>query len=112
MRTRATASASSQPTAIKSYGWNLLTEIIGTFVLIGWIIASGKTPSELYLAVALVVVSISMNLGGATGSAINPARDLYPVSPTPSCPSPVRPAPTGLTHGFRLLPIIGAILAY
>ena len=33
--------------AIKSYGWNLLTEIIGTFVLIGWIIASGKTPSEL-----------------------------------------------------------------
>ena len=26
--------------AIKSYGWNLLTEIIGTFVLIGWIIVT------------------------------------------------------------------------
>lgn len=65
--------------AIKSYGWNLVTEIIGTFVLVGWIIASGKTPAQIGpLGVALVVVVIGMSLGGATGYAINPARDLAP----------------------------------
>ena len=65
--------------AIKSYGWNLVTEILGTFVLVGWIIASGKTPTQIGpLGVALVVVVIGMSLGGATGYAINPARDLAP----------------------------------
>ncbi len=56
-----------------------MTEILGTFVLVGWVIASGKTPAQIGpLGVALVVVVISMSLGGATGSAINPARDLAP----------------------------------
>ena len=65
--------------AIKSYGWNLLTEIIGTFVLVGWVVASGKTPAQIGpLGVALVVVAIGMSLGGPTGYAINPARDLAP----------------------------------
>ena len=65
--------------AIKSYGWNLVTEILGTFVLVGWIIASRKNPAEIGpLGVALVVVVIGMSLGGATGYAINPARDLAP----------------------------------
>ena len=45
----------------------------------GWIIQSGKTPSQLGpLAVALVVVGIGLGLGGPTGYAINPARDLGP----------------------------------
>ncbi|MDO5751035.1 MAG: MIP/aquaporin family protein [Rothia sp. (in: high G+C Gram-positive bacteria)] len=65
--------------AIKSYGWNLVTEALGTFVLVAWVLASGKTPAEIGpLGVALVVVSIGMSLGGATGYAINPARDLAP----------------------------------
>ncbi len=65
--------------AIRSYAWNLVTEIIGTFVLIFWILVSGGTPSGLGpLAVALVVVGIGASLGGPTGYAINPARDLMP----------------------------------
>jgi glycerol uptake facilitator protein len=65
--------------AIRSYGWNLVTEIIGTFVLVYIVIQFGNTPHELGpLAVALLVVGIGASLGGPTGYAINPARDLGP----------------------------------
>lgn len=65
--------------AIRSYGWNLVCEIIGTFVLVFVILAFGPTPSGLGpLAVALLVVGIGASLGGPTGYAINPARDLGP----------------------------------
>jgi len=65
--------------AIRSYGWNLVTEIIGTFVLVFIVIQFGNSPSGLGpLAVALLVVGIGISLGGPTGYAINPARDLGP----------------------------------
>nr|WP_154792823.1 MIP/aquaporin family protein [Occultella kanbiaonis] len=65
--------------AIRSYGWNFVTEVIATFVLVYVIIAFGSTPSGLGpLAVALLVVGIGASLGGPTGYAINPARDLGP----------------------------------
>lgn len=65
--------------AIRNYGWNLVTEVIGTFVLIFAILVSGGTPVDLGpLFVALIVVGIGASLGGPTGYAINPARDLGP----------------------------------
>ena len=65
--------------AIRNYVWNLVTEIIGTFVLVFVVIMFGKTPSGLGpLAVALLVLGIGASLGGPTGYAINPARDLAP----------------------------------
>ncbi len=65
--------------AIRSYGWNFVTEVIGTFVLVFIILAFGKTPAQLGpLAVALLVVGIGLSLGGPTGYAINPNRDLGP----------------------------------
>jgi glycerol uptake facilitator protein len=65
--------------AIRNYPMNLVTEIIGTFVLVFVILAFGKTPTQLGpLAVALLVVGIGASLGGPTGYAINPARDLGP----------------------------------
>ncbi len=65
--------------AIRSYGWNFVTEVIGTFVLVFVIITFGKSPSGLGpLAVALLVVGIGLSLGGPTGYAINPNRDLGP----------------------------------
>jgi len=65
--------------AIRSYTWNFITEAIGTFVLVFVILAFGKNPADLGpLPVALLVVGIGMSLGGPTGYAINPARDLGP----------------------------------
>ncbi|WP_423924013.1 MIP/aquaporin family protein [Frigoribacterium sp. 2-23] len=67
--------------AIRSYGWNLVTEIIGTFVLVFSIIAftNGGTPAGLgAIPVAFIVIVIGTSLGGPTGYAINPARDLGP----------------------------------
>ncbi|MBB2924768.1 MIP/aquaporin family protein [Cellulomonas cellasea] len=65
--------------AIRSYSWNFVTEVLATFVLVFWVVGAGMTPSGLGpLAVALVVVGIGASLGGPTGYAINPARDLGP----------------------------------
>lgn len=65
--------------AIRNYGWNTVTEVVGTFVLVFVILMFGGTPSGLGpLAVALLVVGIGASLGGPTGYAINPARDLGP----------------------------------
>jgi glycerol uptake facilitator protein len=75
--------------AIRNYGWNLVTEIIATFVLVFVVIGFGRvgdaevgTPAGLAalgaVPVALLVVGIGASLGGPTGYAINPARDLGP----------------------------------
>ncbi|WP_313277794.1 MIP/aquaporin family protein [Timonella senegalensis] len=59
--------------------WNVLTEAVGTFILVFWVLINGGSPSQMGpLAVALIVVAIGMSLGGPTGYAINPARDLGP----------------------------------
>jgi glycerol uptake facilitator protein len=64
---------------VRSYTWNFVTEVIATFVLVFFVVVSGRTPSGLGpLAVALIVVGIGASLGGPTGYAINPARDLGP----------------------------------
>ncbi|WP_216379106.1 MIP/aquaporin family protein [Arcanobacterium phocae] len=64
---------------IRNYTSNIITEAIGTFVLLAWVIINGSTPTQIGpLAVALVIVSIGASLGGPTGYAINPARDLGP----------------------------------
>jgi glycerol uptake facilitator protein len=59
---------------------NVITEAIGTFVLVFVILAFGANPATGLgpLAVALVVVGIGASLGGPTGYAINPTRDLMP----------------------------------
>ncbi len=65
--------------AIRNYTWNLVTEIVGTFVLVFVILNFGNAPADLApLSVALLVVGIGLSLGGPTGYAINPARDLGP----------------------------------
>ena len=75
--------------AIKNTRFNLLSEIVGTFVLVFVVfyftnpeLGPDKTPMGLgslgALPVAFLVWSIGLSLGGTTGYAINPARDFGP----------------------------------
>jgi len=68
--------------AIKNTVFNLATEIIGTFALVFGIFfitgADAGLRSLDALPVALLVLGIGLSLGGPTGYAINPARDLGP----------------------------------
>ena len=93
---------------IRSYGWNLVTEIIATFVLVFVIIMIGHTPSGLGpLAVALLVLSIGASLGGPTGYAINPARDLGPRIAHAVLPIPHK---GGSDWGYSWVPVLGPII--
>ena len=68
--------------AIRNTPFNLATEIIGTFALVFGVFfitgADVKLGSLDALPVALLVLGIGLSLGGPTGYAINPARDLGP----------------------------------
>ncbi|MDE3123934.1 MAG: aquaporin family protein [Bacteroidota bacterium] len=68
--------------AIRNYKWNVVTEIIGAFVLVFSVFKMSNPAQSLgtldALPVALVVLAIGLSLGGITGYAINPARDLGP----------------------------------
>jgi glycerol uptake facilitator protein len=77
--------------AIRNHKLNLLNEVVGTLVLLLVVFYNNKTQPELTathvaiglgavgaLPVALLVWVIGLGLGGTTGYAINPARDLMP----------------------------------
>ena len=80
--------------AIPSNTWNLVSEFVGTAVLIFLVMALGDNAGELNdgtldlsavysvginpLLVGFLVWGIGLSLGGPTGYAINPARDLAP----------------------------------
>ena len=67
--------------AIRNTVPNLVSEIIGTFVLVLAIMAIGAnefTQGLNPLIIGFLIVSIGLSLGGTTGYAINPARDLGP----------------------------------
>jgi glycerol uptake facilitator protein len=67
---------------IRSYWYNVLTEVIGTYVLILAVLYMAEPEVGLgsinALPVAIVVLGLGLSLGGPTGYAINPARDLGP----------------------------------
>lgn len=67
--------------AIKSTPSNFVSEMIGTFVLVMGLLFIGANQFTEGLnpaIVGLLIVAIGMSLGGTTGYAINPARDLGP----------------------------------
>lgn len=67
---------------IRSYWFNVITEVIGTYILTLAVLYMAQPSVGLgalnALPVALVVLGIGLALGGPTGYAINPARDLGP----------------------------------
>jgi glycerol uptake facilitator protein len=67
---------------IRSYWYNILTEIVGTYVLALAVLYMAEPEVGLgslnALPVAIVVLGLGLSIGGPTGYAINPARDLGP----------------------------------
>ena len=104
--------------AIKNIAANLTSEIIGTFVLIFVIfhftdvqIGPGKTLVGMgslgAIPVTFLVWAIGLSLGGTTGYAINPARDLGPRIMHFILPIPGKGSSN---WGYALVPIIGPIV--
>jgi len=92
---------------IRSLRWNFVVEMIATFVLVYWVLISGNTPAEIGpLGVALVVVAIGAGLGGPTGYAINPARDLGPRFAHSILPIPGK---GDSDWGYAWIPILGPL---
>lgn len=98
--------------AIRSPGANLLTEMIGTFMLllgVGFIfnvnngLAGGVGP----LAMGFWVWSIGLSLGGPTGYAINPARDLAPRIAHAVLPIPGKGSSD---WAYAWVPVVGPII--
>lgn len=103
--------------AVRSAIPNLITEIIGTFVLVLGVLAI-LTPENLSpdhglntglgpLLVGLIVLAIGLSLGGPTGYAINPARDLGPRIAHALLPISGK---GGSDWGYAWIPIVGPII--
>jgi glycerol uptake facilitator protein len=99
--------------AIRNYAWNLFTEIVGTFVLVFGILAitapyQAATVSGLAtLLVAFLVLAIGLSLGGPTGYAINPARDLGPRIMHAILPIPGK---GGSDWSYSWVPVLGPLI--
>jgi glycerol uptake facilitator protein len=103
--------------AIRRSGANLLTELIGTFVLVLGVLAILR-PENLNPAggwnvgfgpflVGVIVWAIGLSLGGPTGYAINPARDLGPRLAHQFLPIPGK---GDSDWSYAWVPIVGPIL--
>lgn len=112
--------------AIYNTVWNLVSEIIGTFTLVFGILAikgvtmtsgdGAAVPVDMgalgILPVAFLVWVIGLSLGGTTGYAINPARDLGPRIAHFLLPIPgKRDSDWGYSWIPVVGPIVGAIIA-
>ena len=97
--------------AIRNPLQNLITEAIGTFVLVFGAMAISSPTDSLgaldALPVALLVLGIGLALGGPTGYAINPARDLGPRIAHALLPIPCK---RDSDWGYSWVPVVGPIL--
>ncbi|MEM6396005.1 MAG: MIP/aquaporin family protein [Bacteroidota bacterium] len=102
--------------AIDSSVPNLISEAIGTFVLVFAVLyitgptfgeSSGSLGSLDALPVALVVLGIGLGLGGTTGYAINPARDLGPRIAHAILPIANK---GGSGWGYSWVPVVGPLI--
>ena len=97
--------------AIRNPMWNLITEAIGTFVLVFGALSITAPTDSLgaldALPVALLVLGIGLALGGPTGYAINPARDLGPRIAHALLPIPGK---RNGDWGYAWIPVVGPIV--
>jgi len=103
--------------AIRGAPHNLISEIVGTFVLVFAVLFLAVSVFGLgaldALPVGLLVLAIGLSLGGTSGYAINPARDLGPRIMHALLPIPggKRDSDWGYAWIPVLGPLIGAVLA-
>ncbi len=98
--------------AIRRLPANLLTEVIGTFVLMFGVLAilANTAPVESGLAPLLIgflVWAIGLSLGAPTGYAINPARDLGPRLAHMVLPIPRK---GGSDWSYAWVPVVGPVI--
>lgn len=98
--------------AIRNTPANLLSEIIGTIALLFVIVAIGSKAVAMpgYLGpvvVALLVWGVGLSLGGSTGYAINPARDLGPRIAHAVLPIAGK---GGSDWGYAWIPVVGPLI--
>jgi glycerol uptake facilitator protein len=100
--------------AIRNPAWNLVTEILGTMMLLVGVLGITDpgnkgvgTASLGGLLVGLLVLAIGLSLGGPTGYAINPARDLGPRIMHAILPIPGK-GPSD--WGYAWIPVVGPII--
>lgn len=97
--------------AIRNPVYNLATEIIGTFVLLFGALTISKPGANLgaldALPVALLVLGIGLSLGGPTGYAINPARDLGPRIAHFVLPMPNK---SSSDWSYAWVPVVGPVI--
>jgi glycerol uptake facilitator protein len=102
--------------AIRNTAANIITEVIGTFVLVFGVLVifADKATAATGLGgllVGLLVFAIGLSLGGPTGYAINPARDLGPRIMHAILPIPGKgPSDWGYAWIPVVAPIIGGVL--
>ncbi|MFF4348288.1 MIP/aquaporin family protein [Streptomyces sp. NPDC001530] len=98
---------------IRNVVQNLATEIIGTVVLVLAVLTQGLNDNGNGLGpigaliTALVVVGIGLSLGGPTGYAINPARDLGPRLVHALLPLPNK---GGSDWSYAWIPVVGPLV--
>jgi glycerol uptake facilitator protein len=99
--------------AIRSLLWNTITEAIGTFALVfGCFAIFGKNVGAIPAGlgpflVGVLVWGIGLSLGGPTGYAINPARDLGPRIAHFLLPIPGK---GDSDWGYALVPVVGPLI--
>ena len=96
--------------AIRNVTWNLVSEIIGTFVLVfvGFSLAwASNAAIGGALGWGLLVLVIGLSLGGTTGYAINPARDLGPRIMHYLLPIPGK---GGSDWEYSWIPVVGPLI--
>lgn len=97
--------------AIRNTPANLISEIIGTFTLVFGVLLIRGAATDLgalaAIPVAFLVWAIGMSLGGPTGYAINPARDLGPRIMHAILPIAGK---GGSDWGYSWIPVVGPIV--
>ena len=104
---------------IRNTGWNLVTEIVGTAMLLFGILGIGHTMGGAQglmetvnagmapFVTGFLIFSIGLSLGGPTGYAINPARDLGPRIAHAVLPIKGKGSSD---WGYAMVPVVGPII--